>query len=469
MLKSLKTYYNSFKYKEYIQVLKDYSEKRRKKCEKMKANNDIINQFNSFQNHDVLQLECLVQEILQQFSKSKSTVEGFYQLSKSNSIEADLLSDSTGFGNILKVNRFFNLMSEDLFVLKYAKEDELITVLHETIIGLMLNELRKTTAVFTYVFGGFFCSIQEEKIKGTSKINICTLDSPTKLLLINEKINGESFEKWASKRSDGVDLFKIIVQIVFALSIAQQKFNFSHNDIHSENIMILDIGKYELFRYSISSSSGHKNIEIYTRYFPKIIDYGLSRANVKYRKIDSDYFNLRSGPKAKAEFETKLANISDCIKALGEDNILCLEDKHKDYCPLYDIIRLWLTCCNISNHIENFEAVKPFAEALYGGEISYNTDWMNNLCLDYISTQHQPLKNFIFGPMMTTFFKYGATNNNSFDISRLNNGEKFNSANAKRILNLILFDAKGRLKNNVRNMLESVGDEVDAEFKPDTY
>lgn len=455
MFKRLASTYNSLVYKDYILVLKDYSEKRRQECKLLKVDYESLKGYNALDIKKVFILECIVQEMLKEFSKTTSTIEGLFQLSKLALIDAIKLSKSSAFGNVLLVERFINLRSKELFVLKYAKDDSIITVLHETVIGLLLNELRKITPTFTYVFGGFFCSVQEQKY--TKNVDLCRIDSPTNFLMLNEKINGESFYSWAERKPtecNGIALLKIVIQILFALSVAQQKFNFSHNDLHGENIMIEDIGFYNKYSYSIVTSAGHKTVQVSLRYLPKIIDYGLSRANVKYKKVDADYFNLRSGPKQKSEFEKKLANLSDCIKSFGSDSVLCIKDENKDYCPLFDIIQLWMNCCIVSSNIDNFEVLRPFADALFGGNITYNTYWMNRLCEQYEHTRSQPLETFVNGYMKETFMRRGATSN-VFHISKLNQKEKFNTANAKKVLNLILFDSVGRIKDDIKKILET--------------
>ena len=79
-----------------------------------------------------------------------------------------------------------------------------------------------------------------------------------------------------SKKIDEDVILSIIKQTLLAISIAQKKENFTHYDLHSNNIMIKRCNKDLVFLYVLDEHSQYY-VPSYG-YYPVIIDYGFSYA-----------------------------------------------------------------------------------------------------------------------------------------------------------------------------------------------
>lgn len=71
------------------------------------------------------------------------------------------------------------------------------------------------------------------------------------------------------------DILLIYFQIYLALFIAFTRFGFVHNDLHHLNIIIRDLGSEQTITYPVRI--WNQTYRVRTRYFPTIIDYGLSQ------------------------------------------------------------------------------------------------------------------------------------------------------------------------------------------------
>ena len=133
-----------------------------------------------------------------------------------------------------------------------AKEMENI---HETYIGTkVINNVVKYIPNFAYVFGKY--------------------DEPTKATVIMEKIHGITFTKWIeSDKFNMKDFIFILVQLAFALEVAQRRCGFVHYDLTPWNVMIQELPTPVVFDYVIDSENIYR---INTKLIPVIIDYGKS-------------------------------------------------------------------------------------------------------------------------------------------------------------------------------------------------
>lgn len=178
------------------------------------------------------------------------------------------------------------------FVIKYNssrkfKED----TIRESAVGSVLNLLYERTPNFMYFYGLFNCSmlIDDSDLTG---INICedyeypgygvfeyiegkTLTNTVKYLNINEMIN-------------------IYCQILLSLYIAYSKFKYTHYDLHTSNIMIIEYDKEIDVYYYLPN---RQMISWKTKYLAKIIDYGNSYLEYKNKKIfkDGAYLSSKNG------------------------------------------------------------------------------------------------------------------------------------------------------------------------------
>lgn len=150
------------------------------------------------------------------------------------------------------------------FVLKANKPQtkDSQSVFHEFIIGSCLNQLRKITPGFMFVYGAFFCSPFEDSIE-----DLCSIDfnkAALTTIMISEYIPGLPIKDYANHS----ELDIILDQIFLSLQIAYNKYSFCHNDLHTGNIIIRKLDEKINLKYN--------NKIIYTDLIPQIIDYGKS-------------------------------------------------------------------------------------------------------------------------------------------------------------------------------------------------
>lgn len=109
---------------------------------------------------------------------------------------------------------------------------------------------------------------------------------PTREFYI-EYIEGFNLQHFLLKNISEHDVLLVYLQIYLALFIAYTRYGYVHNDLHHENIIIRDLGSEQIVKYPIRV--WNETYRIRTRYFPTIIDYGMSQIyeGTKIKMTDS--------------------------------------------------------------------------------------------------------------------------------------------------------------------------------------
>jgi hypothetical protein len=138
------------------------------------------------------------------------------------------------------------------FVIKSSSEPLKINQqIHETYLGInAINKLSLELPHFQYTYG-----ITKEKST------------------VIEYIEGKPFLEWIKKNFNMKDFLLILIQLAYALEIAQKRVGFVHNDLAPWNIMIQTYDKPKKIEYLLSFN---KIVRIETNIVPVIIDYGKS-------------------------------------------------------------------------------------------------------------------------------------------------------------------------------------------------
>jgi hypothetical protein len=143
-------------------------------------------------------------------------------------------------------------------------------LLHEVVVGLALNNLKGIVNNFMYSFGGFICSPPSDR---DSFESLCDNRDNTNMRIIELTEYVPNIGSFADCLDKGIltddDILKILIQIFYALYVAQQQFEiFLHADLHPGNILIVQLDKpKEIFLDGL-------NFTLKTIYIPIIIDYG---------------------------------------------------------------------------------------------------------------------------------------------------------------------------------------------------
>ena len=111
------------------------------------------------------------------------------------------------------------------------------------------------------------------------------------MYLIYEKVkNSKPLQEFVAGGCTPGEFLNILIQIVLALNYAYQKIGFSHNDLHSENILIRQLNQPVVIGYPWLDENGQeKTWYLRTSQVATFIDYGRSIIRYPYQGKD-EYF-----------------------------------------------------------------------------------------------------------------------------------------------------------------------------------
>lgn len=149
---------------------------------------------------------------------------------------------------------------------------------YEAAIGLYLNKLRKDIPNFMFTYGSFTCGASEPTMQ-YKEYRLCSNDRKGKpLYTALEFIDGDTLENLMQRRTlNAQQIGNIYFQVILALAYAQHKFNFTHYDLHTNNVMVRELRMLQTFYYPLDNSTGYY---VTTKYIPVIIDFGYSHISV---------------------------------------------------------------------------------------------------------------------------------------------------------------------------------------------
>jgi len=329
-----------------------------------------------------------------------------------HSFDKDVNSKNIDITNVKKIN--VKSAQSNVFIGDYRgdKENVIIKIaknnlnhgeiFHEYYVGIkVFNEISKYTPNLMFTYGMFYCN--EPSISLGDKIELCDGNPLAKRkiphLVVENIKNSMTIRDFEIEEmcANNFELIKtILIQIGLTLICLSEKLA-THNDLHSNNYLIVKLNNPTVLKYSIPTQNGQrKDIFITTRYLVKLIDYGISSfydngvyvvssfrsfKNMIHRtKVEqiyfpaSDYYKIINGlygvatslykrnlddPRARA-----LYNYTSYIflKSIGEIKIYCTEltNKYKDdkYIQLYQ------------NMMERNIPSKRYSELIYDNRYS---------------------------------------------------------------------------------------------------
>jgi hypothetical protein len=155
---------------------------------------------------------------------------------------------------------------------------------------MALNELRSMNVHnFSLVYGRFMCGFNKENIQKTKEI--CDYKSEQKTHVLYEYIATESGKTETlksfiqkinntNKEKMNVELMNIMIMLMISLQHAQDQLDFTHYDLHLENVLLVKLNGTYKFKYDYKGNE----YSIILEYFPFIIDFGRSYVNAS--KVD---------------------------------------------------------------------------------------------------------------------------------------------------------------------------------------
>lgn len=159
-------------------------------------------------------------------------------------------------------------------VLKAPRGDT--DLLHETIVGLYLSELRYQIPTFAYVFGGFECA---PPFRGTdgSAVEWCHpktgADKKVRYIVYEKVENAKPVKDFTEENKLTLATFlRIYLQVLLGVRFADEKYRFAHYDMHWDNVLVREEAPIILeFPY------GNQTIYIPTQEVVTIIDFGMAQ------------------------------------------------------------------------------------------------------------------------------------------------------------------------------------------------
>jgi hypothetical protein len=165
------------------------------------------------------------------------------------------------------------LQEDDSCVYKISKYMNYL-VDHEYLVMKSLNDLKNYCPHFCKVYGKVQKQVDPSYKRIDNPFEINSKHPVTQDVLLMEYIPKKKlYNLFKSRVSDDI-IYSQIKQVLMAISIAQQKKEFVHYDLHSQNIIVKDCDKDDVFLYVLDE---HNQFCIPTYgHYPVIIDFGYS-------------------------------------------------------------------------------------------------------------------------------------------------------------------------------------------------
>jgi hypothetical protein len=194
--------------------------------------------------------------------------------------------------NIIK----YNLAGFTFVVKKSTIKSKILENIHEAFLGInAINNIVKYIPNFAYIFGIYN-------------------DEQSSSNVIMEYIPGLSFEQWIKDdtKFNIKDYLFILIQICFALEVAQKLCGFVHYDLAPWNIIIQELPQPMSFDYPLEN----KIYRITTKLIPIIIDYG--KSHVIVNNEHHGYINMYKTSTSQDIISILLTSIYDIIQTTQE-------------------------------------------------------------------------------------------------------------------------------------------------------
>lgn len=223
------------------------------------------------------------------------------------------------------VGKIINPNNKQEIILKISKDTSFFLE-NEYVVGTELKSLCSYLPHYLYTYGmkTFKLHIDNNIIKNNE--NGITRD----VLFLNKIYNYSLYEyiKFVNSKNNVIGM---MLQIIMALYVAQKQINFTHYDLHVDNILIQECDKTDIFIYKIDDNYYWVNT---CGFFPVLIDYGLSYSNkVNQTNITSSLTNYQNG------FQTLSFNPLKDIHQICLTTFYSLSKKNKMYCDIFNKIK----------------------------------------------------------------------------------------------------------------------------------
>ncbi len=185
------------------------------------------------------------------------------------------------------------------FIIDESDNDNYFKVLQslrEYFIGMKISELRDKVPgfIFTYM------KISENKIreiinkKYTNNLYIYK-DKYKNQIIFMEKAGDISLARFLLSDPNEEDIINVYLQVILSLNAINQYYDFSHNDLHLDNIMITKLKEPKILTYNVKLNGKQVKINLKVdKYLAKIIDFGMSSIKYQYKGEEVLSYNIFS-------------------------------------------------------------------------------------------------------------------------------------------------------------------------------
>lgn len=172
-----------------------------------------------------------------------------------------------------------------IFVIK-TPTISMLECLYEYVIGkLIINPLRREVPNFVYTYSYNECGTYE--LEDDKVICWCATDAPQQGYLYLENIVGKQMDVFFFARQREITVVvEVMLQIINALYVADERYSFRHNDLHGENVMIREVASSVCIPITVLG----KRQYLYTRYIAQIVDFGAATAVYEGIQLQSPVF-----------------------------------------------------------------------------------------------------------------------------------------------------------------------------------
>jgi len=194
--------------------------------------------------------------------------------------------------------------ANNTFIIKAPRHERSMLV-HEYFVGMFgLNKVRSKVPNFAYIMGGFKCSPPVIDQNNKEVVAFCNnTNYPIDYIIYENIAPSISLREAVKKGCTFSQWLSYYVQVLYALSVAQDMVDFTHYDLHDENILVRDIS-HNGGKMSISGTSNFaipypterviggqaKTEYVITDKVATIIDFDIS--HIKYEGKDFGAYHL---------------------------------------------------------------------------------------------------------------------------------------------------------------------------------
>lgn len=169
--------------------------------------------------------------------------------------------------------------AKDMFIIKVARDPADDSLVHELVVGLYgTNKLRQYIPNFAYVYGGFKCSPPLIDPNTKNVVTWCLHNTNSVNYVIYENIAPSMPVSEYLKMCNGQDFLNVFMQILYSLRLGLRLIDYTHYDLHYENVLIRDPRMGGTFQIKYETERGVEYIR--TQIISTLIDYGHSHIKI---------------------------------------------------------------------------------------------------------------------------------------------------------------------------------------------